>query len=105
MADFKLLHDQMYPVGQSWCFDALWSLGSERLKIDIVRNAYDDQSHRRVLLLDRVNGRWNQLWELPFKTAHCHPIQYVQPREKVNGALFIRDAQELLAVAKKILED
>ena len=74
-----------------------------QLRVDIRRNAYDEQSHRIIWIWSARDSKWNLLWSLPFDRAHCHPVSYVQTRSKVDIRLFEKDEAELLERAKEIL--
>lgn len=88
---------------QSWHYQSLWKYGSERLRIDIRRNAYDDQSYARVDIWSRTDNRWNEIASRPFPMMRCLGLSYAQ-RTPARAADFDGDRIALLSEARIILE-
>lgn len=95
------LSQQLFSQSQSWYYKAIWNFMGEKLEINIRRNAYDFQSHRRISIFDPKEKKWNALCSLPFDTAHCLPVSYVSQSADIK--LFEADEADLLKEAELIL--
>lgn len=97
---FKQINVILENVNQSWEYNSVWMIGKHKVRVEIRRNAYDNQSHRTIYLFD--GQKWNYLWHLPFATAHCKHISYVI--KNIDSLAFMQDENELLLEAEKILK-
>lgn len=76
---------------------------SERLKVDIVRNAYDDQSHARVYAWSPVQG-WLLIVDHGIEDYECYKSSYVSPWTDDMRDKFIRSADRLFDIGEQFLE-
>lgn len=96
----KVILEQLYNQDQSWNFIKIVEIQSHKLKIDIRRNAYDNQSHARI---ERWNGsEWKLVHHKPIMDCRCAIVSYVE--KNVEKRLFEIDADGLLNDAMKIVE-
>lgn len=96
----KLISEQLYNQNQSWYFIKIIEIQSHKIKVDIRRNAYDNQSHATI---ERWNGsEWKLVYQKPIMDCKCKVVSYVE--KNVEKTLFEADANELIDTAIKILE-
>src|SRR5262245_23806588 len=95
------ISQRFYLQNQSWNFERIVELEGRKVKVEIRRNAYDDQSYLRGFVLDPVHLCWNTLVNLPISGACCRAASYGRKDEPI--APFERDAAGILAELKKIL--
>lgn len=108
------LNVKFYNHDQSWHHETLWkcTIHSEdrtatwpprvyKVKVEIRRNAYDDQSYQRAYAFDHTAAKWNLIVNSPIKGAACYDVSYVCKDAKV--ALFHKDAEAVLKEVALIL--
>jgi|1_EtaG_2_1085319.scaffolds.fasta_scaffold02044_6 hypothetical protein len=72
-----------------------------KLKAEIRRNAYDDQSYARCYKFD--GNKWNLVCSIPIKDCECQVVSYVCKKIDARKDLFFQDSQTLFEIAKKII--
>lgn len=99
----KLISDRCYLLSQSWYFERVIAYASPtrsfKLKVDIRRNAYDNQSHARVCQWDGT--KWQIVVDAPIAECECKKISYVSPN--VKSLDFEADSIRLLKEALQIV--
>jgi hypothetical protein len=98
----KQISEQFYNLSQSWCYERIIAIDGAKLKVEIRRNAYDDQSYMRGYVLDSSVVKWNLVVNRPIKGSNCEPASYVQDRNKVDKSLFVADADSIIEELKVI---
>jgi hypothetical protein len=92
--------EQCYKQSHSWCYQKVVHDNGHTLRVDIRRNAYDEQSHARV---ERWSGtKWEFVWDKPISACACQTTSYTA--ENVSPKVFAEDALDLISTAKKILQ-
>jgi len=92
--------EKVWDANQSWYYQAVHKLYGRTLRVDIRRNAYDEQSWAKISLFDKETGNWNVIATNPH--MKCLHISYVQKNIKAN--VFLSDEDILLKEAKMLLE-
>lgn len=95
----KQISERVYNQDQSWYYERTVSVGSHKLKIDIRRNAYDNQSYGRVHRWDGT--KWQLVVEAPITELNCSVISYVD--KGIIAGNFGRDGDKLLQEAIEIV--
>ena len=95
-----VISEKCYHQDQSWYYTAVLDQNGHKFRIEIRRNAYDDQSYAKI---SRWEGsQWQRVHDKPIMDCHCHRISYVQ--EGVTIEDFSVDANVLLKVAIAIVD-
>ena len=96
----KTISERVFNADQSWYFERIILLpNTDKVKINIRRNAYDFQSWARV---SRWNGEeWKNVVDAPITEFNCHKISYVD--KGITTKHFDEDAGKLLMEAMKIV--
>ena len=97
---YKVVSERLYLSSQSWKFNVIVIISGRKLRVRIVRNAYDDQSHAKVELW--ANDKWELVTGMPIADCKCAVISYVTHRENFSIGLFREDARTLLQEAVQI---
>jgi hypothetical protein len=88
------ISQQLYNLDQSWNYEKVVAVHDRlKLRVEIRRNAYDNQSYVRGHAFDPVHLRWNLLVDKPISTAACKEENYVK---KANPSVFEQDAKQVL---------
>jgi hypothetical protein len=88
-----------FKQNHSWNYQKVMKSDRHTLKIDIRRNAYDEQSHARV---ERWSGtKWELVWEEPITACECKAISYTA--DHIDTECFRNDAGALMRTALDIL--
>jgi hypothetical protein len=101
----KAVKQNLWQSGQSWQFESIVSISNddetqrETFRVDIRRNAYDDQSYWRVEVW-RQNG-WTFVTSLPCMMAASAAVSYVQ--KDVDSGPFLQDRDTLLNYACEVV--
>jgi hypothetical protein len=95
----KTISERVYQQNQSWYFERTVLIGGEKLKVEIRRNAYDDQSYGRVMKWD--GNEWKQVVHSPIQLLQCRHISYVT--SGVVASHFEKDFGQLFNEAAKII--
>lgn len=97
-----VISTRCYLADQSWYFERVTKFnGGITLKINIRRNAYNDQSYAHVSIWDTVNTQWNIVVEAPISECVCQDIDYCS--KGVTPSYFEADHNRLLVEAMKIV--
>lgn len=96
----KLIDETIQNNNQSWVYTRIVKLDDgQKLRVRIVRNAYDFQSSA---FCDRWDGsQWHTVNAMPIGNCACYKVSYID--KNPNKALFVQDAERLIAVAKQIV--
>lgn len=89
----------VYNLNQSWIFDRIVNVNGQKLRVLIVRNAYDTQSSAQVQLWS--GSKWEQVYTQPISACNCQRISYVQ--KDITEEDFDLDYTNLLCTALKII--
>ena len=108
---------RFFKSNQSWCYTRIITLkiqkakfsehskavtyDEHKLKAEIRRNAYDDQSDARCYKFD--GNKWNLVCSIPIKDCECQVVSYVCKKIDARKDLFFQDSQTLFEIAKKII--
>lgn len=76
---------------RSWCYEATYKIDNHRFRVEIRRNAYDEQSFARVSRWD--GAQWHKVCSKPISECHCKTVSYV--RADVTAKDFERDELDL----------
>lgn len=93
------INTQVFNADQSWYFTRIIKVDAIKLKVSIIRNAYDDQSKAKVYKWD--GNQWHVVHSLPITDCVCKRISYVT--QNITAAVFESDYEKLLAVALQIV--
>ena len=94
----RTISERCYLQNQSWCFERTVNFEHKRFKINIHRNAFDEQSYARVYLWDKT--QWNLVVDAHISECVCKKIDYTQ--YNVNLLSFEEDYRRLLNEAIEI---
>lgn len=95
----KLISELCYNQNQSWNFDRYIEVNGVKLRIQIIRNAYDNQSRAQV---EKWSGdKWEHVYYEPITCCACIRISYVDKNITVKD--FEIDYTRLLNIALKII--
>ena len=105
------LSERTWQASQSWYYEAIWEMTAgdttTKLRIDIRRNAYDEQSHAYVWAWHPQDLKWNHLRSIPVEALACLPITYVTERDRFEKEemieMFRSDRTTLLQDAAEVL--
>ena len=98
----KSLKRKVWNSNQSWYFESLHETDKgEKLRVDIRRNAYDNQCHARVMIFNSDEKKWNHLNSIFITDLPCSGISYVQ--DGITVAQFVLSEQILLDESSLIL--
>jgi len=98
----KTISERLYNRDQSWYFERIVrkDVRSAPLKVDIRRNAYDNQSGARVW---RWNGsEWKLVVDAPISDCVCRSVRYTNDASVSD---FECDFDRLLNEALEIIEE
>ena len=95
---------RFYNLNQSWYFTRICEWNSHKLKVEIRRNAYDNQSYARCYKYD--GNKWYIVCSMPIAHCKCKDVTYVMKEERypTMQELFLLDSETLLDTAKQIIE-
>jgi hypothetical protein len=97
----KEISERFYPHSQSLWYERVLDHKGTRFRVEIRRNAYDDQSWARV---DRWNGEeWKRVVHAPISACLCKEVSYAA--RNPTQELFEKDADRLLQEALEIAGD
>lgn len=91
---------RFYNQTQSWYYvrtvavDKSPSKPGIRIKVEIRRNAYDEQSYGRTYLWS--GSKWELVVNSPIEGLRCEHASYVHNKYEVDCQAFERDAEDLL---------
>ena len=99
----RIISTRCYRRDQSWYFEQVvkFSDASQtfKLKVNIRRNAFDDQSGAQVFMWSGTG--WNSVVEAPISECHCRGVSYCV--DDVKASDFESDCERLLTEAKFIV--
>lgn len=96
--------EKCWQGSQSVFYEALYHYGKHRLKIDIRRDFYDNQSYLRVKVFDPETVKWNVLVSDAMTDSWaCYRCRSGQ--RDVSTAPFRLDAEKMLEEARLVLDD
>ena len=97
--DMKAISARTWCANQSWKHERVFKDKKHTLRVTIVRNAYDEQSHG---IVHRWSGeKWFHVNSLPIEYLTCRHISYVQ--KDVTNDQFDWDAKLLLRDALAVI--
>lgn len=92
--------ESCYKEHQSWWYRKVVIIDSHKLRVNIRRNAYDEQSYANV---ERWDGtKWQVIHDLPITDCACKTVSYVM--ENITASSFAIDADNLISIAMNILK-
>lgn len=96
MKSVETISERFYQQSQSWIYDRIvsWDNLSEskaRIRVEIRRNAYDDQSYIHGFVYSLTSMQWNLLVTKPIQQALCRDVSYTNSNP--NKTLFVCDAE------------
>ena len=95
----KPIQEEFYCQDQSWNYLEVFQDDSgQRFRIEIRRNAYDNQSYARIKRWD--GSQWQFVTSVPLATCTCKDVSYVDPSPNINN--FKADAAVLRLLAFQI---
>lgn len=111
MSNYATISRSCWNANQSWNLDRIVKVlgpirtGSgpaRKLRVEIRRNSYDDQSHARVSVW--TEGGWAVVAQKPIGECRSSAVHYTT-RELTDTQefLFDRDADELLDIAVQVI--
>lgn len=89
-------------MGQSVHYEHVAASGSERYRVLIVRNTYDEQCQAGGYVYSGESNRWNLLVNLPLEFCDSKIAHYAD--KKQERAPFVRDAGVIFAELQAIVE-
>ena len=96
------ISEQFYLANQSWNYELTSrSPSGHKLRVEIRRNSYDDQSYVHGLVFDTIHNKWNVIVSRPIGTASCKSASYVRTTEDIT--MFRHDAASVMAEMKEIV--
>lgn len=95
-----VISEQCYNNSASWYYTVVLDQKGHKFRIEIRRNARDDQSYAKISRWD--GSQWQFVHDKSITSCDCHRISYVQ--EGVTIEDFSVDANVLLKVALAIVE-
>jgi hypothetical protein len=99
----KIISERCWKANQSWYYEKVIAFASNtrsfKLKVDIRRNAYDDQSHARVYQWDGT--KWQLVVKYPIRDCVCQHLDYTMMN--VTADSFSTDTLYLLKEALQIV--
>lgn len=95
----KVISTRVYNQNQSWVFEKVVETYDQKVKVTIVRNAYDMQSYGKTEIW--ADNKWNKITNVPIQFLECKKISYVQENVGVND--FEKDYKFLLEEALQII--
>ena len=95
----KVISKRVWNSEQSWYFETVVELLSsdrclKKAKVEIRRNAYDDQSYARAYVLG--DDKWERIVFKPIQLCHAKEISYTQKDDCKLRNLFELDCNDLL---------
>lgn len=90
---------QCYQQSQSWYYTNYLVAEDQSFRIDIERNAYDQQSHARIYRWD--GSQWQLVYSEPIQLCECVKISYTD--KNIVPGKFLKDATRLLTNALRII--
>jgi hypothetical protein len=95
----KLISMRTWKSDQSWNFQTIINFDGCKLKVEIRRNAYDNQSFARVKRWD--GDQWNIVCSRPITECRCQSISYVS--KNITDVNFLKDADSLVDEAMAVI--
>lgn len=87
---------------QSWCLTLITEEQcGTKLRVQIRRNAYDDQSQAVCSVWSTTRREWTEVVRKPITACRCASVSYVTPAP--DQALFDADADMLRAMALLVI--
>jgi len=100
----KLLHKTWTEI-QSVHYEALYSLGGERIRINVKRDDRAHQCYGRAFAYDTIHCRWHQIAEIPYPNLRCLKTIPNVYKKEVSSHTFSVDENTLLFEVKLIVLD
>jgi hypothetical protein len=96
----RLVDVRLWKSSQAWHYQSVWKVGPWVVRVDILRDAYDAQSHLRVEMLTTLG--WKELVSKPMTKdgADCYSVSYAA---EAKGSHFVDDEAALVDEANIIL--
>lgn len=93
----------IWEASQSLWFEQHFGFDGELLRVQIRRNAYDDQSHAHVCCWSPISRGWNHLCQLHIKQLPISQASYVSGATVTVRNLMLGSAKALLLRATTLL--
>lgn len=104
------ISEQLYKRDQSWNYDVIYKFTFDdklginrsidlRFRVQIRRNAYNDQSWIRGSIMSPSHFCWNTLVERPIQTAFCEKESYLRDATMES---FRKDALSVVKELEKL---
>lgn len=78
------ISEQFYQANQSWNYELTSRIPSgHKLRVEIRRNAYDEQSYVHGLVFDTIHNKWNVIVTRPIGSACCASADYVRNNQEI----------------------
>lgn len=97
----KRLTEKVWQNNQSWYYEALWIFDDNtKAKVEIRRNAFDNQSHANISFYNPDQLKWNRIASIPCTQMKCLNLSYIQ--KNVMAHDFAEDELTLLEEARMV---
>ncbi len=100
--NYELIDICLKYQSQSWCWEEIRDYGGVKLRANIKRNAYDEQSHANIEQFSDQKG-WLVIASHPIKKYSVSKISYVHEMTDDNRDLFKDCANKLFKVGEAFI--
>lgn len=104
----SIIREQYSKGSQSINFEGVYKIGENKVRINIKRDSYDNQSYARAKVFNPTELNWNFLAEIPYSEAQVvkQDVFCYRKPENLNmdeQSAFNQDIDTLLEKAREIL--
>lgn len=93
------ISERFYNQSHSWNYERTVKIGSRKVRVQIRRNAYDQQSYARTHVW--AGDAWNLVCSRPISECKCSTVSYVN--DGATDRLFKKDADSIIEETVEVL--
>lgn len=102
--NYILINRNLSNGQQSWVLDEIGELGDNKLRTQIRRNAYNDQSTARISVWTGIENGWTEVASLPITECACSSVSYTtKTLAFAEHEMFDADVERLVGLAAAVL--